>query len=296
MIAGFAADRRWGDPRRFHPVAGFGTVATHWQRVCYAPTRTRGVLYEATLVGSVAVAARRLPANDLVAAVATWSVLGGRSLDREADAVHAHLDRGDLDAARRQVRNLVGRDPESLDADGVARATVESVAENCSDAVVAPLFWGAIAGLPGLLTYRAVNTLDAMVGHRTPKYEQFGWAAAKLDDLANWAPARFAALCVVAAEPARRREIVDAIRRDAPAHPSPNGGVIEAAFAAALGVQLGGTNVYEGRAENRGLLGAGRPVTAADIPRTVALHRRVSLLALGAAVLTRVSRRALVRN
>ncbi|GAB3579878.1 adenosylcobinamide-phosphate synthase CbiB [Calidifontibacter terrae] len=290
LVAGFVADRRWGDPRRFHPVAGFGSVATASQKICYAPTRTHGIFHEATLVGAVLLGAARLPKSSLITAAATWAVLGGRSLDREADAIYRQLATADLPAARQQVRNLVGRDPETLDLDGVARATVESVAENCSDAVVAPLFWGAVAGAPGLITYRAINTLDAMVGHRTPRYEQFGWAAAKLDDLANWAPARLAALCVIAAEPRQAQAIVSAIRRDAPHHPSPNGGVIEAAFAAALGVQLGGTNVYQGRAENRGTLGSGRPVTAADIPATVALHRRVSVLSLGAAVILRIVR------
>jgi adenosylcobinamide-phosphate synthase len=134
-----------------------------------------------------------------ITAVATWAVLGGRSLEREALTIQRQLAAGDLDAARRQVRNLVGRDPSRLSADEVARATVESVAENGADALVAPLWWGAVAGVPGLVAYRAINTLDAMIGHRSPRYREFGWAAARLDDLANWIPARLTVLSTAAA-------------------------------------------------------------------------------------------------
>jgi adenosylcobinamide-phosphate synthase len=208
---------------------------------------------------------------------------------REGEAVDRHLQAGDLPAARRQVRNLVGRDTRSLDADGIARACVESLAENTSDAVVAPLLWGGLCGIPGLLGYRAVNTLDAMVGHRTTRYNEFGWGAAKLDDLANWIPARAAAAAALlsAAIDRDRAAIsrgVTAVRRDAPAHPSPNGGVVEAAFAGVLGVTLGGTNVYEGRPEDRGTLGVGPSPAAYDIGRANRLSRRVGVLALAGAL------------
>ena len=148
-----------------------------------------------------------------------------------------------------QVRHLVGRDTAELSPEEVARATVESVAENASDAVVAPLLWGAVAGLPGLLGYRAANTLDAMIGHRSPRYLRFGWAAARLDDLANWVPARLAALAAAAWAPlvgGTAGNAVGVVRRDAGRHPSPNAGVVEAAFAGALDVRLGGRNAYHG--------------------------------------------------
>ena len=165
--------------------------------------RAAGAGYAALLVGAPAVLgllARRLPAPWLVAATAlgTWTVLGSRSLSAEAEAVAAHLRRGDLPAAREQLTHLVGRRTDTLDEAEIARATVESVAENTSDAVVAPLLWGAVAGLPGLLAYRAVNTLDAMVGHHSPRYENFGWASARADDAANYLPARLTAALTAA--------------------------------------------------------------------------------------------------
>ena len=291
LAVGYAADALLGDPRRGHPVAGFGTVAAALERGTYRDERVAGVAYVGLLVGgTVALGAamqrlgRRHPAAMvLVTAAATWTVLGGRSLRREAAAIGDQLATGDLAAARVQVRNLVGRDPRELDPGEIARATVESVAENTSDAVVAPLFWGAVAGVPGLLGYRAVNTLDAMVGHRSPRYARFGWAAARLDDLANWVPARVAGLAAALAAPlvgGSSSAAWRAVRRDTGQHPSPNAGVVEAAFAGALGVRLGGRNVYQGRVEDRGVLGDGRPVDVGDIVRANRLARAVSALAL----------------
>lgn len=296
LLLGYAADRLLGDPRRWHPVAGFGSLATKLEKQTYAAERARGAAHVALLVGSTAAlglvaerATRRRPIlHTLATAASTWAVLGGRSLVVEGEVIDRQLRAGDLAAARVQVRNLVGRDTTQLDADGVARACVESLAENTSDAVVAPLLWGGALGMPGLLGYRAINTLDAMIGHRTPRYHEFGWAAAKLDDVANWLPARAAAAIAVAGarltgDRAAADRATEAIRRDAPAHPSPNGGVVEAAFAGVLGVTLGGTNVYEGGAEDRGTLGTGPSPAAYDIARATRLSSRVSLGALGLA-------------
>lgn len=285
ILLGYAADRLVGDPRRFHPVAGFGRLSTILESHLYADSRARGIAHTAILVGGTAVLggfvehrARTRGARILVTAIATWIVLGGRSLEREAVAVHAYLATDDLAAARRRVTHLVGRDTESLDASEVSRAVIESVAENTSDAVVAPLFWGAVAGLPGLLGYRAVNTLDAMVGHHNSRYEHFGWASARLDDLVNLPGSRLAGLLTIAACPSRARDPWRAWRRDADGHPSPNGGVVEAAFAGALGIQLGGTNRYYGnRLEHRAIMGDGRPPRAGDIPTANRLARRVGL-------------------
>lgn len=286
IALGFVADQILGDPRRLHPVAGFGRVAGALEKRLWTDHHGAGIAYVTALVGGavgLGIATERAGRHPLVrtllVAGATWTVLGGRSLRREATTIAGQLEAADLGAARWQVRNLVGRDPDVLDEVGVARATVESVAENTSDAVVAPLFWGAVAGVPGLLGYRAVNTLDAMVGHRSERYRRFGWAAARLDDAVNWVPARLAGLLVWLSAPlvgGSRRGVITAVRRDARHHPSPNAGVVEAAFAGALGVRLGGINVYEGSLEDRGVLGDGRALEVGDIARAVRLSALVS--------------------
>ena len=183
---------------------------------------------------------------------------------------------------------LCGRDPAHLGAKGIARAVVESVAENTSDAAVAPLVWGAVAGLPGLAAYRAVNTLDAMVGYRSPRYERFGWAAARLDDVANWAPARLTAVLAAACAPivgGSPREALRAARRDGGHHPSPNAGRPEAAFAGALGLRLGGASSYGGVPEYRPELGDGRPPEPRDVRRATRLSRAVTIAATALAAL-----------
>ncbi|HJQ87273.1 MAG TPA: cobalamin biosynthesis protein [Propionibacteriaceae bacterium] len=298
LAVGYLADRVVGDPGRGHPVAGFGAAAVWLEARCYADRRAAGLVHTGALVGAgvaLGVVVERLISNRSLSTVvtttaATWAVLGGRSLSREAATVAGQLADGRLVAARDQVRHLVGRDTAELSTEEVARATVESVAENASDAIVAPLLWGAVAGLPGLLGYRAANTLDAMIGHRTPRYLEFGWAAARLDDLANWVPARLAALAAAAWAPligGTAGKAIDVVRRDAGRHPSPNAGVVEAAFAGALDVQLGGRNAYHGSVEDRGVLGNGRPVTVADIDRADRLAAAVSLTAMVVAVLVR---------
>jgi hypothetical protein len=202
--------------------------------------------------------------------------VAGRALGEEAMAIGERLAADDLDGARRRLPALVGRDPESLDAKGVTRAVVESVAENTVDAVVAPACWAGILGAPGAGMYRAVNTLDAMVGHRNERYGRFGWAAARLDDAANWLPARLAGVLVAAVRPRQAGEVLAAVLHP-PAHPSPNAGVVEAAFAAALGLRLGGDTVYAGRVDPRPTFGSGRPPEPADIAAAVRLSRDVTL-------------------
>ncbi|MBS9533912.1 cobalamin biosynthesis protein [Mycobacterium sp. M1] len=284
LLLGYAADRAFADPRRFHPVAGFGSLAQGLEHRIYRDSRASGVVQVLLLVGGAtgaAYAAERSARGPLtraaLTALVTWAVLGGRSLEREADAVSGLLETGDLDTARLRVRNLVGRDTTALDADEIARAVVESVAENTSDAVVASLVWGAVAGVPGLVAHRTANTLDAMIGHRSERYERFGWAAARFDDLLGLPASRLSGVLAAALGPDPVGALA-AWRRDARAHPSPNAGVVEAAFAGALGVQLGGVNTYYGsRREERALMGRGRAPTPADIPRTNRLARRVGL-------------------
>lgn len=291
LVLGHAADRVFGDPSSFHPVAGFGTLAHRLEKAIWTDDRPRGAAYTAVLVGAASGlgmiaerATRTRPVlHTLTTAAVTWSVLGGRSLAREAAHVRAHLDIDDLPAAREQLTHLVGRDTSILDVAGVSRATVESVAENTSDAVVAPLLAGAAAGIPGLMAYRAANTLDAMVGHRSARHERFGWASARLDDVLNLVPARVAAGLAAALAPTVSGGRIDAVRawrRDARHHPSPNAGPVEAAFAGALDVQLGGVNVYGDRTENRHTLGEGRPATPDDIGRAVRLADHVDTAAV----------------
>jgi len=268
-------------------VAAFGTVAARLERGLHADSRARGVLYASLLVGGCTAlgfglerATRGRPVlHTTVTAAATWMVLGGRSLEREALAVHQFLADDDLVGARHRLTHLVGRDTSSLSSQEIARAVVESVAENTSDAVTAPLVWGAVAGVPGLLAHRASNTLDAMVGHRNERHRNFGWASARLDDLLNLPGSRLAGLSVLAADPARARQAWAAWRRDASGHPSPNGGVVESAFAGALGISLGGTNTYGDRVEHRPTMGDGPPPTAGDIPRSAELATRVGAAA-----------------
>lgn len=299
LLLGFVADRVFGDPRRGHPVAAFGTVAARLESRLYADSRARGVLHNAVLVGGCALlgvgaerATRGCPLLHCAGtALATWTVLGGKSLEREAMAVHSLLVAGDLPGARHRLTYLVGRDTTSLSEDEIARAVVESVAENTSDAVTAPLFWGAVAGIPGLLAHRAANTLDAMVGHHNDRYGRFGWASARLDDLLGVPGSRYAALAVLIVNPSRAGEAWRTWRRDAPAHPSPNAGVIEAAFAGSLGLTLGGTNRYGDRVEHRPTTGSGRPAAPDDLPRASSLARRTGRVAVAGATLAAATRR-----
>ncbi len=272
IALGVGADLVFGDPRRGHPVALFGRAAAALERVAFRPTRRAGAVHAALLTGAVVAlaAAGERALGTAFRAAALWTALGARSLMREAAAVAGLVEAGEIDGARRRIRSLVGRDPEALDAAGLCAAAIESVAENTVDAVVAPLLWAATAGAPGALGHRAVNTLDAMVGHRSPRYARFGTAAARLDDALNWPAARLTAALAVALG-GRPAAALRAWRRDAPAHPSPNAGVAEAAFAGALGVRLGGPLAYEGRAEARPRLGDGRPPEPADVRRAIRL-------------------------
>jgi adenosylcobinamide-phosphate synthase len=298
LVAGYVLDAIVGDPRRWHPVAGFGTLAGKLERKIYAPSRKAGAVFAVVAVGVPAaagcVAARvtrdRPIARGVLTALATWTVLGGRTLRKESRIMAGHLEGGDLGAARGRLNHLCGRNPDGLDEAELARATVESVAENTSDAVVAPLVWGGVAGIPGLLAYRAANTLDAMVGHRNSRYGRFGTPAARLDDVLNLVPSRLTGVLTVAVAD-DRREAGRVWRRDRNDHPSPNAGQCEAAMAGALGVRLGGRNVYFGRSETRPLLGDGPRPKARDLRRAARLSGVVGGLALGVAAITAAARR-----
>jgi adenosylcobinamide-phosphate synthase len=291
VLAGYLADLVLADPRAGHPVAGFGAAAAVTERLTYRDTRIGGAVHVGVLVGAVGLlgaalhryARRRGPLWSVTTtAVATWITLGGTSLARTGLAMGDLLSHDDVEGARRLLPSLCGRDPARLDVAGLTRAAVESVAENTSDAHVAPLLWATVGGVPMVLAYRAVNTLDSMVGHRSPRYARFGWAAARLDDAANYVAARLTAALVVACAPivgGSPSGAGAAWRRDATRHPSPNAGVVEAAFAGALDVRLGGPTAYEYELQIRPTLGEGVPPAVADLRRAVQLSRAVQVAA-----------------
>jgi adenosylcobinamide-phosphate synthase len=290
IAAGYLADLALGDPRRGHPVALFGRAATALERQTYADDRRAGAFHTGALLGSLAVAgvaaersaARQGPAwTAALTAATTFVALGGTSLVRAGTRMADLLTGDDIDAARRLLPSLCGRDPAALGADGLTRAAVESVAENTSDAQVAPLLWAAIGGVPALLVYRGANTLDAMIGHRSPRYQRFGWAAARFDDALNFVAARVTGVLVAICAPAVGGSAAGAIRawrRDAVRHPSPNAGVVEASFAGALGVGLGGPTQYAHQLEIRPTLGDGPAPQISDLVRAVRLSSAVQLV------------------
>jgi len=280
--AGLALDRLLPEPpSRVHPVVLFGVVMAGLERRIHRDARGAGLLY------ALAGVALGLGAGAVVrsTALATSSAVAGRALAGTAGEVGRALAAEDVERARQLLPALVGRDPSDLGPAEIARAVVESVAENTVDAVVAPAFWGAVGGAPGALGYRSVNTLDSMVGHRSLRYANFGWASARLDDALAWVPARLTALLVAVVRPQAARAVWGAVRRQAPAHPSPNAGVAEAAFAAALGVRLGGINTYGDRTEERPVLGSGRPPGVGDIGAAVRLSGDVTAALAGALAL-----------
>ncbi|ORA11903.1 cobalamin biosynthesis protein [Mycobacterium arosiense] len=291
---GYLADRALGDPRRGHPVALFGQAAAALESVTYRDSRLAGAVHVGALipaVGLLGLAAQRAAGRRgrgwsiAAIAAATWVSLGGTSLARTGLQMSELLERGDVEAARRLLPSLCGRDPASLDVAGLTRASLESIAENTSDAQVAPLLCAAAGGVPAVLAYRGINTLDSMVGYRSPRYLRFGWAAAKLDDMANYVAARGTASLAVLLAPlvgGSPAGAARAWRRDAGRHPSPNAGVVEAAFAGALGVRLGGPTQYRHGLQIRPTLGDGREPTVTDLRRAVTLS---SLVQAGAAVL-----------
>ena len=283
-----------------HPVTWIGrliAVLDRWLNRETAEAKWRrcaGVIAILLLLGIVGTIAfivehelLRLPFGPIAVAVVASTLIAQKSLRRHVADVADALERHGLAAGRVAVAKIVGRDPQALDAAGVARAAIESLAENFSDAVVAPVFWMAIAGLPGAALYKAINTADSMIGHRTPRHEAFGWAAAKLDDLVNLPASRLSALLLVAAaalnKTASAAAAWRAVVRDASRHRSPNAGYPEASMAGALGLSLAGPRVYGGVPIDDAMMGDGRrDATAADIRRALALFRRADAVLIAA--------------
>jgi adenosylcobinamide-phosphate synthase len=284
-------DRWLGEPSRWHPLVGFGRFAHGVERKFYGPPtpgsrwrhRLRGLAALLCLVIPPALGAwllSRLPYLGVVVETGLlYLALGAESLAEHAAAVAVALRRQDLALARQQVGYIVSRDTARLDAGQVSAAAVESVLENGCDAVFGALFWLLVAGTPGVMTYRLVNTLDAMWGYRTAHYQDFGWATARLDDGLNWVPARLTALSYTLL--GRSRGAWQCWRSQAPTWKSPNAGAVMAAGAGALGLVLGGPAWYHGQWVQRPPLGAGQPPAEADIERAVRLVQQTLWLWVG---------------
>ena len=281
-VAGVLLDRMFGEVSRWHPLVGFGRLAVGLEQ-----RLNRGRARRAQGLGAWALAV--LPWVALAAwlrgpGLVGWLLdvgllylaLGGRSLAEHAERVAADLRSGDLAAAREHVGWIVSRNTSALDSSGVAKACVESTLENGNDAVFGALFWFALLGGPGAVLFRLANTLDAMWGYKTERFLAFGWAAARIDDLLNYVPARLTALSYALC--GRTRIALACWRRQAPVWESPNAGPVMSAGAGSLGLALGGPAIYHGQLEERPVLGAGRAAQAEDILRALSLVRRCLML------------------
>lgn len=299
MVVAMAVDALTGWPswlftRIGHPVTWLGrligTIDAGWNRASDPPTlrRAAGVAGALVVIALSVVIGWALQSllpwgwiQIVIAGVVAWPLVALRSLHDHVAAVANPLQAGDIAASRDAVSRIVGRDPATLDEAGIARAAIESLAENASDGIVAPVFWGALFGLPGILGYKAVNTLDSMIGHRSERHEAFGWAAARIDDVANFLPARLTGFLFVLLAP-RRSEALSCMMRDARRHRSPNAGWPEAAMAGALGVRLSGPRIYHGSTTNEPWLNEGaRDPLAADISEGLTVYRRAMALLAG---------------
>ena len=284
----------WLYRRIGHPVSWLGRVIAaadgrfNREDMSDKARRLAGILVVVGIVSAVAifglVVGWMLPKSWLgvvFTGVLAWPLVAARSLHDHVEAVAAPLQDGDMEQARRAVSMIVGRDPETLDAPAMARAATESLAENASDGVVAPLFWGMIFGLPGIAAYKAINTLDSMIGYKTPRHLAFGWAAARLDDVVNYLPARLTGGLIACSSKARGTAF-RTMRRDAHGHRSPNAGWPEAAMAGALGVRLSGPRTYaEGMSDDPFLNPVGGDPRPEDIYLALRLFRRSVLLTAG---------------
>ncbi|AZQ69649.1 cobalamin biosynthesis protein CobD [Silicimonas algicola] len=289
MLVALAIDAGVGWPDRLyraigHPVGWFGRLVSlaeaalnrshhtpSFRRAAGAASAIALILLAALLAWLVQSLLPNGAAGVLLAGLLAWPLVAARSLHDHVERVATPLVTGDTAAARAAVAMIVGRNPEALDEAGVARAALESLAENASDGVVAPLFWGALLGLPGIAAYKAANTLDSMIGHRNERYRDFGWGAARIDDVLNLIPARLTGALIAVASRARGPAF-RTMRRDAGLHRSPNAGWPEASMAGALGVRLSGPRMYDGVPSNDPWL---NPVAGDPRPEDLFLGLRI---------------------
>ncbi|MBM9400124.1 cobalamin biosynthesis protein CobD [Gluconacetobacter azotocaptans] len=296
MLVALMLDAALGWPQNLyalvgHPVTWLGALIDAGDRrlnrakTSNVSRRIAGVVLAGAVIaltaGIALAVSRLLPegwAGVILTGILAWPLVAVRSLYDHVDAVAKPLAAGDLAGARGAVSMIVGRNPDLLDGAGIARAAAESLAENTSDGVVAPLFWGMLLGLPGIAAYKAINTMDSMIGHRTPRHEAFGWAAARIDDVANLVPARLTGLLFALAS-RHTTTALRIMRRDARSHRSPNAGWPEAAFAGALGIRLSGPRTYADRvAEEPWLNGTAPDPRPRDLVRGLALYRRAMVM------------------
>lgn len=299
MLIALALDALFGWPdalyRRIgHPVTWIGSLiarldrrlnradqSDRQRRLAGAVAAAVVILFSGALACTVVQLAPQGLPRAILSGVLAWPLVATRSLHQHVAAVAAPLASGDLPAARLAVSMIIGRDPAQLDEAGVARATVESLAENTSDGVVAPVFWGLVAGLPGIAAYKAANTLDSMIGYRTEKYRDFGWASARFDDLVNLIPARLTGLLFAVSSRRPRRALL-VMFKDARHHRSPNAGWPEAAMAGALNIRLSGPRIYDGQATDDAFVNADHPDPAArDLTRALRLYLRAMVAMAG---------------
>jgi adenosylcobinamide-phosphate synthase len=266
-------DRRFGEAQRFHPLVGFGNLVAIIEKRLNRRTRLAGIFsWMIAVLPAAGLAFMLRPSAPFVIDVLLlYFALGAQSLAEHAEAVAKPLREGRLDEARQRVGWIVSRETSQLDESGIAKAGVESVLENGNDAIFGTLFWFALLGGPGALLFRLANTLDAMWGYRTERYNHFGWAAARIDDGLNWLPARLTALTYALL--GQTRNALACWRTQAPGWESPNAGPVMSAGAGSLGVLLGGAAIYHGEVEIRPPLGAGPAPVAADLGRAIALIR-----------------------
>lgn len=292
IVAALALDRVLGEPTRWHPLAGFGSLASRVEQCLWRANATPGQALARGAIGwMVLVAPPTLflvatgylpdPIRIAIDILVLYGCLGWRSLDEHARDVARPLGRGDLAQARRSIARIVSRDPDALDSSGVTRAAIESVLENGNDAIVATLFWYGVLGAPGAALHRLANTLDAMWGYRTPRHLYFGRVAARLDDALAFVPARLTAIGYALA--GNLRSAVACWREQARHAASPNAGVVMAAGAGALAIRVGGPAVYHGQRIDRPWFGAGRDAVPEDVARALTLLRRAICICLGLA-------------
>ncbi|NOY62819.1 MAG: cobalamin biosynthesis protein [Gammaproteobacteria bacterium] len=280
VVAALVLDARFGEPRHFHPLIGFGRVAKLLELCIYSDSRTRGVVALALLLFSftlfIMLTRWLFPLDFLFDALLLYLAIGWHSLEQHARNVRDALVDGDLIAARQQVALMVSRDTSTLDPQETTKATLESALANGNDAIFAVIFWFIIGGAQGVVIYRLVNTLDAMWGYRNERYNHFGWGAARLDDLMNFIPARLTALGYALA--GKTQIALRCWQKQGAYWKSPNAGPVMASGAGSLGLQLGGAASYHGTVEERPLLGEGRQPAIDDIDCALNLIRRTLLI------------------
>lgn len=287
VLSALLLDVIFKEPQRFHPLVGFGLIVNKMESALYRDSRLRGLITLCVLLApflTIGLYLQQLTIAPVITAALLYIAMGRSSLALHAMDVSNALSSNNIIEARRRVGYIVSRDTDSIDEQGVVNATIETVLENGNDAVFAAIFWAVLAGPSGVIIYRLSNTLDAMWGYKNTRYKRFGWAAARLDDIMNFIPARLTALAYALA--GRFLPAIQCWREQGPNWKSPNAGPVMAAGAASLGVILGGAAVYHGKTQYRPTLGAGRIAKPNDIHRSLKLIDRalalwISILLLG---------------